>query len=183
MSAFARDVVVALGGARKAVQLYPPAHPAYIEAMDLLMTTVGNATAEGPFQLNWHQGRLYDGSVVIPEDLHGMDSVAEAFEQRGIESLTFNADFSREDALGLTDVLSAKPGPDLDVDAELASRNVRGVTVAFLAKGDEGGAAGGGAGAHARSSRPYALSPSNSQAAASPTCRRRPRSSRRCSTA
>ena len=29
------------------------------------MTTVGNATAEGPFELNWHQGRLYDGSVVI----------------------------------------------------------------------------------------------------------------------
>ena len=151
MSAYAKDVVVALGGARKAVQLYPPAHPVYIEAMDLLMTTVGNATAEGPFELNWHQGRLYDGSVVIPEDLHGIDSVAEAFEQRGIESLTFNADFSSTDALGLTDVLSMKPGPDLDVDAELASRSVRGVTVAYLAKGDEGGAQSGAGGAHARS--------------------------------
>ena len=150
MSAYAKDVVVALGGARKAVQLYPPSHPAYMEAMDLLISTVGNATTGGTFELNWHQGRLYDGSVVIPEDLHGIDSVAEAFEQRGIESLTFNPEFARADALGLTDVLTMKPGPSLDVDSELASRNVRGVTVAYLAKGTDGDGATASGGSHTR---------------------------------
>ena len=150
MSEFAKDVVVALGSARKAVQLYPPAHPAFAEAMDLLTANVANATAEGSFELNWHQGRLYDGSVVIPEDLHGIDSVAEAFEQRGIESLTFSPGFTRDDAVGLTEVLSMKPGPDLDVDAELASRSVRGVTIAYLAKRDEGDGGAGGGGSRAR---------------------------------
>jgi HD-GYP domain-containing protein (c-di-GMP phosphodiesterase class II) len=138
MSAFATDVVVALGGARKAVQLYPPSHPAFGEAMDMLIEAVGHATAQGPFELNWHLGRLYDGSVVIPEDVHGMGSVAETLEQHGIESLTFSPGFSREDAMGLTDVLSSKPDAESRVDAELAARNVHSVSVAYLAKGDEG---------------------------------------------
>jgi putative nucleotidyltransferase with HDIG domain len=106
--------------------------------MEYLIRTVASATAEGPFSLNWHLGRLYDGSVVIPEDLHGIESVAEAFEERAIESLTFSSEFGTNDALGLTDVLSMKPEAGLDVDAELASRGVRGVVVAYLAKAEEG---------------------------------------------
>jgi HD-GYP domain-containing protein (c-di-GMP phosphodiesterase class II) len=106
--------------------------------MDMLIEAVGNATAQGPFELNWHLGRLYDGSVVIPEDVHGMGSVAETLEQHGIESLTFSPGFSREDAMGLTDVLSSKPDAQSRVDAELAARNVHSVSVAYLAKGDEG---------------------------------------------
>ena len=137
MSEFATDVVMALGGARNAVQLYPPTHPSYTEAMEFLVDSVKKATAEGPFALNWHLGRLYDGSVVIPEEVHGIDSVADAFEERKIESLTFSAGFAIDDALGLIDVLSMKPEGGLDVDAELASRNVRGVSVAYLAKSEE----------------------------------------------
>jgi HD-GYP domain-containing protein (c-di-GMP phosphodiesterase class II) len=106
--------------------------------MDSLISAVTSATEEGPFELNWHQGRLYDGSVVISEDVHGIDSVASSLEERGIESLTFMPGFSRQDALGLVDVLSMKPGPELDVEKELGARNVINVSVAFLAKGDEG---------------------------------------------
>jgi putative nucleotidyltransferase with HDIG domain len=138
MSAHAIDVVIALGGAKKAVQLYPPAHPSYQEAMEALVGAIRDATAQGSFELNWHQGRLYDGSVVIPEDIHGVESVAEAFEERGIESLTFSPGFAQDDALGLTDVLSTKVTGELDVDAELARRGVHAVAVAYLAKGDEG---------------------------------------------
>jgi len=138
MTAHATDVVVGLGSARKAVQLYPPAHPAFGEAMDMLISAVDGATAEGPFVLNLHLGRLYDGSLVIPEDIHGIDSVAETFESLGIESLTFSHGFSRADAQGLIEVLSLKPHPGLDVMAELVSRNVRSVAVQFLARGDEG---------------------------------------------
>jgi HD-GYP domain-containing protein (c-di-GMP phosphodiesterase class II) len=138
MTANATEVVVTLGGAKKAVQLYPPAHPAYGEAMDALVGAVHVATVEGPFALNWHQGRLYDGSVVIPEDLHGVESVAVTLEERGIESLTFSSEFARADALGLIDVLALKPEEGLDVESELMSRGVQGVSVAFLAKGDEG---------------------------------------------
>lgn len=139
MSAFATEVVKALGGAKKAIQLYPPSHPAFGEAMDMLVDAAGKATAEGPFELNWHLGRLYDGSVVIPEDVHGMDSIASALEEHGIESLTFSPGFRREDAVGLTEVLSLKPNAAEEVDSELAKRDVRSVTVAYLAKeeGDE----------------------------------------------
>jgi putative nucleotidyltransferase with HDIG domain len=136
MSEFATEVVMALGGGRKAVQLYPPTHPAFIESMEALVQAVANATAQGPFALNWHLGRLYDGSVVIPEDVHGVESVAEAFEERAIESLTFDPGFSLDDALGLTDVMTLKPDTGLDVDAELAKRGVRSVAVAYLAKID-----------------------------------------------
>ncbi|MDR3685602.1 MAG: HD domain-containing protein [Coriobacteriia bacterium] len=137
MTAHATDVVIGLGSARKAVQLYPPAHPAFGEAMDMLITAVDGATAEGPFVLNLHLGRLYDGSLVIPEDIHGIDSVAETFESLGIESLTFSHGFSQTDAQGLIEVLALKSRPGLDVMVELTSRNVHAVTVQFLARGDE----------------------------------------------
>ncbi|HEY5539861.1 MAG TPA: HD domain-containing phosphohydrolase [Coriobacteriia bacterium] len=136
MTAHATDVVVGLGSARKAVQLYPLTHPAFGEAMNLLIGAVAGATAQGPFALNLHLGRLYDGSVVIPEDVHGIDSVAEALEARHIESLTFSDGFSRDDALGLIEVLTLKAEEGFDVEAELASRNVRGVAVTFLAACD-----------------------------------------------
>jgi len=148
MSQFATDVVMALGGARKAVQLYPPTHPAYIEAMQLLASSVVNATSEGTFALNLHLGRLYDGSVVIPEEAHGMESVAHALEEHRIESLSFDPGFTLDDALGLIDVLSVKPGPDLDVDAELEKRGVRHVIAAYLAKGDEEEGDGDGSAKH-----------------------------------
>ena len=67
MNPAASKLVVALGGARKAVQLYPPTHPAFAESMDLLMQAAEQVTADGPFALNWHLGRLYDGSMVIPD--------------------------------------------------------------------------------------------------------------------
>jgi HD-GYP domain-containing protein (c-di-GMP phosphodiesterase class II) len=133
----ATEAVMTLGAARRAVQLYPPSHPAYGEAIDALVDAIAAATTQGPFSLNLHLGRLYDGSIVIPEDVHGIDSVATAFEERGIESLTFQPGFSAADATGLTDVLSIKPSPELDVEAELASRGVRGVLCTFLASTDE----------------------------------------------
>ena len=106
MTAFATAVVMSLGAARRAIQLYPPSHPAFLDTMDELTAAVGSATADGPFMLNLHLGRLYDQSTVIPEDVHGIGSVAEALESRGIESLTFNSEFTRHDAIGLVEVLS-----------------------------------------------------------------------------
>jgi HD-GYP domain-containing protein (c-di-GMP phosphodiesterase class II) len=138
MNPGASSLVVALGSAKKAIQLYPPTHPAFGEAMDLLIDATAQATADGPFALNWHLGRLYDGSTVIPEDIHGIDSVAVTLEERKIESLTFRPGFARPDAAGLVEVLAMKPHPDLDVEAELASRGVTGVTVTFLADAGEG---------------------------------------------
>lgn len=132
MSALAAEVVTSLATARKAIQLYPPAHPAYAEAIDALVGSAVAASAAGPFVLNWHQGRLYHESVVLPDDLHGSTAIAEAFESRSIESLTFQSSFSSSDAIGLTEVLSLKPTPDFDVEAELASRGVTGVVVSVL---------------------------------------------------
>ena len=136
MNTLAANVVVAVGATRRAVQLYPQAHPAFTEAIAELETAVRAATADGPFVLNWHQGRLYQGSVVLPDDVHGLDSVADAFESRSIESLTFQPGFGHGDALGLVEVLSLRPGPDLDVEAELNARGATAVTVALLADED-----------------------------------------------
>jgi len=133
MSTPAADVVSAVAAARRAVQLYPPAHPAFGEAFAELERAAQAATAEGPLVLNLHLGRIYEGSVVLPDDVHGLDSIAEALESREIESLTFQPGFGRGDAIGLTEVLSLRPGPDLDVEAELRARSVTAVTVSFLA--------------------------------------------------
>ncbi len=128
----AAAVVTAIAGGRKAVQLYPPSHPAHGEALDALVAAVGEATMAGTLVLNWYQGRLYHESVVIPEDTTGSGSVAEAYESRRIESLAFHPGFGTQDALGLVEVLSLKPSPELDVEAELAAREVAGVTVSIL---------------------------------------------------
>lgn len=127
------NVVVALGACRRAVQLYPPSHPTFRETLDSLESSVRDITTAEPFFLNVHQGRLYSGNVVIPDEGAGVQSVSAALEERSIESLTFSSSFTRADALGLVEVLTLRPGPDLDVSAELASRGVSGVTVAFLA--------------------------------------------------
>ena len=131
------DVVVALGACRRAVQLYPPSHPAFKEALDSLETSVRGVALDEPFVLNVHQGRLYHGSTVISDDGAGVQSVAEALEERSIESLTFLPTLSRADALGLVEILTLRPGPDLDVSSELNSRGVLGITIAFLADESE----------------------------------------------
>lgn len=128
----AGEVITSLSAARKAIQLYPPTHPAHGEALDALVAAVAAATAGTQFVLNLHDGRLYNESIVIPDDVHGARSIAEAFEDRSIESLTFAPTFVRQDASGLTEVLSLRPSPALDVEAELAARGVTGVTVSFL---------------------------------------------------
>ncbi len=130
-------VVAALASARKAIQLYPPSHPAHAEALDTLSGAVAEMTAGGQFVLNWYQGRLYHESIVIPDDHPGARSVAEAFEDRSVESLSFLPGFENTDALGLTEVLSLRPSPSLDVEAELAARGVTAVTVSVLDEQDE----------------------------------------------
>ncbi len=126
------ELVTALSGARRAVQLYPPTHPAFQEAVDALIGAVRTETGAGPFVLNVHQGRLYHESLVLSADIPGADSVAESFETRAIESMTFAPGFGRGDAVGLVEVLSLRPSPDLDPERELSSRGVGSVTLALL---------------------------------------------------
>lgn len=133
----AAEVVTALAGARRAVQLYPPAHPAYGEALDLLVSSVNAVCESGPFVLNWHQGRLYHESTVLSDDVHGARAVEEAYETRHIESLAFQPGFSHNDALGLIEVLTLKPGPDFEASAELEKRQVRYVVASVLEEEDD----------------------------------------------
>ncbi|TLM97251.1 MAG: HD domain-containing protein [Actinobacteria bacterium] len=133
----AADAVPALPAARRAVQLSPPTHPAFDEAIGGLVAAAQSTTLDGPFVLNWHQGRLYHESVVIPEEAHGQAAVSEAFESRSIESLTLSPEFGNADALGLVEVLSLRPSPTLDVQAELNARGAHAVTVAMLEDEDD----------------------------------------------
>lgn len=70
------ELVTALSGARRAVQLYPPSHPAFQEAIGTLIGAVQDETGAGPLVLNVHQGRLYHESLVLSEDIPGADAVA-----------------------------------------------------------------------------------------------------------
>jgi HD-GYP domain-containing protein (c-di-GMP phosphodiesterase class II) len=125
-------LIGALSAARKAIQLYPPAHPTYQEAIGALLDAAATALGEGPFSLNLHEGRLYDGSDVVPGDSPTVASLAEAMEARRIESIVFEAGFAQEDAVGLAQVLNLRPSTELDVQAELESRGVAGVRVSSL---------------------------------------------------
>jgi HD-GYP domain-containing protein (c-di-GMP phosphodiesterase class II) len=117
---------------RKAIQLYPPAHPAYREAVDGFVRAAADALAEGPVVINLHEGRLYTGSDVITEDGPGMSSLADAMEARLVESLTLEAPFEEKDAEGLAAVLNLRPSAELDVEEELAKRGVRHVHVGTI---------------------------------------------------
>lgn len=130
------ELVTALSGARRAVQLYPPSHPAFQEAVESLIAAVQDETGAGPLVLNVHQGRLYHESLVLPADIPGADAVAESFETRHIESMTFAPGFGRGDAVGLVEVLALRPRADLDCESELVSRGVGRVTLALLADED-----------------------------------------------
>lgn len=133
----AADIVTALAGARRAIQLYPPAHPTYQDAMGALLAAVGSMTSSGSFVLNWHQGRLYHESTVLPDETPGATATAEAFESRQIESLSFLPTFTRDDGVGLTEILTLRPSPELDIHAELEQREVTGVAISILEKQDD----------------------------------------------
>ncbi len=126
--------VTALAGSRKAVQLYPSTHPAYAEAVAELERAVREVASAEPFVLNIHQGRLYHDSLPIPDDVPGLPQVAEAFESLLIESLVFHADFSASDAVALTEILSLRPTPELDLSQELSARGVTSVVASLLAR-------------------------------------------------
>lgn len=125
-------VIAALSSARRGIQLYPVTHPAYQESLDDVVSAVVAAAASGSFTINLYEGRLYHESTVLPETAFGAPAIAEAFDSRRIESLTFHPSFHSADALGLIEVLSLKPSPSLDVEAELGVRSVTSVTVSFL---------------------------------------------------
>lgn len=128
------QVVSALAAGRKASQLYPPQHPAFIEAMGTLVSAIADScTGEsGAFTLNLHMGRLYHESVVLPDEIPGVGAMTEAFEARKIESMTLQAGLSTGDVISLMEVLSLRPSPTLDVQAELDTRGVSGVLFSVI---------------------------------------------------
>jgi len=130
-------LVAALSGLRRAVQLYPPQHPSYTEALERTTGAVNDCTLDGPFVLNLHQGRLYSGSHPLSADSPAASSLAETMERHGIESLTFEPGFGAADAIGLVDVLNLRPEAGLDVQVELQGRGVANVLVAALTADDD----------------------------------------------
>jgi putative nucleotidyltransferase with HDIG domain len=125
--------VGALSATRKAMHLYPPAHPKYRETVDDLVASLRACIEDEPFTLNAHLGRLYHESQILSSDAPGMRSIAEAFEAHRIESLTFRSDLSEHDAITLIEVLGLRPSPSLDIAEELDKRGAGSITVcAFI---------------------------------------------------
>jgi HD-GYP domain-containing protein (c-di-GMP phosphodiesterase class II) len=126
------EIAAALAASRKAVRLYPPEHPAHREALGSLVAAVTDAVDVRPVVLNLRDGRLYEGSDVITEASPAARALAEAMETRRVESLTFHMGFNETDGTGLSEVLSLRPSPELQVASELEDRAVRAVTVSEL---------------------------------------------------
>lgn len=126
------EIINALAASRRAVQLYPPEHPTHREAVDDLVAAVTATVDVRPLVLNLRNGRLHEGSEVVPASTPPVRAFAEALESRAVESLTFHMGFGRVDATGLSEVLSLRPSPELQVQAELDERGVRAVTVSEL---------------------------------------------------
>lgn len=133
----AGDLVASLSGLRRAVQLYPPQHPSYIEAVERTVAGMNGAAAGGPFVLNLHQGRLYSGSEPLPGDIPAAGALAESMERHTLESLTFEPGCDATDAVALAEVLNLRPSPSLDVQAELANRGSSSIVVAALAPDED----------------------------------------------
>lgn len=138
MNESAERVVTALAAARKAGQLYPAAHPSYVEATQGLVDAISAVTGAGPFALTLYQGRLYTGSEPLADDTPPAVSVSEALEVRRIESITFAQGFSAEDAEAITAVLNLRTVAGLDLAEELASRGAIGVGLAAVARSERG---------------------------------------------
>lgn len=129
----ALDVVAAVSGARRAVQLYPPAHPSFVQAIGATVAAVSAcAASEGGFVLNVHEGRLYDGSSVLASDAPALSALASSLERHRIESLTFDVSFGETDAIALAEVLNMRPSSDLSVADELAQRGSTAIMVGVL---------------------------------------------------
>lgn len=128
----AADLVSTLSTARRAVQLYPESHPSHAEAVGALVAAVRDCAAAGPFVLNLHQGRLYDGSQVIAGEHAASAALAASLEKHRVESLTFDVSFSERDAAQLAEALNMRPAPSLRLEEELGSRGVTSVVVAAL---------------------------------------------------
>jgi len=126
------DIINALAASRRAVQLYPPEHPTHREAVDLLIKAVHDTVDVRPLVLNVLNARLHEGSEVIAESTPTVRALALTLEARRVESLTFHVGFGRVDATGLSEALSLRPTPELQVQAELEERGVHAVTVSEL---------------------------------------------------
>jgi HD-GYP domain-containing protein (c-di-GMP phosphodiesterase class II) len=134
----ALDLVSAISSARRAVQLYPPAHPSHREAIGAVVGAVGACTSgEGVFVLNLHEGRLYHGSNVLPSDSPASAALAQSLERHRVQSLTFDPTFAEKDAVALAEVLNLRPAPELSFEQELSSRGAAAITVGILVDDDQ----------------------------------------------
>lgn len=133
----AAAVVGGLAATRKALQLYPEAHPRFRGAVVSFLGAVQGVTMTGAYVLNVHHGRLYEGSNVIPDETPSIAAIAEALEAHRIESLTFHANFGETDAIALGAVLGMRPTPQFDAAGELESRGAKGVTVSVLEEDED----------------------------------------------
>ncbi|MDI6900558.1 MAG: HD domain-containing protein [Anaerosomatales bacterium] len=125
-------LITALSACRKATHLYPAAHPRYREALDELADAARACLADGPFTLNVHLGRLYQGSLVLPGDAPGMRSFAETLEAHRVESLTVHPEIVEDEFVSLIEVLGMRATPTLDVAEELNRRGVSAVTISAI---------------------------------------------------
>ncbi len=126
------EIAGALAASRRAVRLYPAAHPTHRTAVRELVAEVRALVDIRPLTLSLREGRLYEGSVVIAEAGASVRALAEAMESRRVESLTFHMGFAEADAVALSEVLSIRPSPDLHVHMELEERSISAVTVSEL---------------------------------------------------
>jgi HD-GYP domain-containing protein (c-di-GMP phosphodiesterase class II) len=126
------EIAHALAASRRSVRLYPPEHPTRRAAIATLTAAVREAVDIRPLTLNTQKGRLYEASDVITDASPPTRALIEAMESRRVESMTFHIGFADLDANGLSEVMSLRPTPELEVHTELEERGVKAVTVSEI---------------------------------------------------
>lgn len=126
------EIAATLAASRRAVRLYPPEHPTHREALSNLVFAVNASVDIRPLVLNLREGHLYEGSSVITDSSPATRALAQAMEARRIESMTFHMGFGHVDGEGISEVLSLRPSPELEIQAELDARGVKAVSVSEL---------------------------------------------------
>jgi hypothetical protein len=126
------EIISAIAASRRAVRMYPPAHPAHREAVRGLCQAVGRTVNIQPLVLSLREGRLYEGSEALADNSPAIRAVAGAMAKRRIDSVTLRPGFNETDAEGISIVLGLRPSPDLRPQGELEATGAKAVAVTEL---------------------------------------------------
>ncbi len=130
----ARRLLKQIPSAIKNARLYPLDHPYFMHSLQLVqetLTSLFKYRSEATF--NIVENELYFGDMVLVEDSINQRQFIENFEQRSISSLTFMSGVTREELIGLMQILGRETGEGSD-SAEVMNK-IKGKNITHIQLG------------------------------------------------